>query len=305
MKKTYLSILSFFLISSITSNAALIDKTVVFVNSNVILLSDINHFKKIYSLRKEVDPFLSFKKDFSLEQKSIANHLIQEELVLQKFPVTDEETDLEISQVQKNNGISKEQLSSVLKSQGISYDSYKEVVKVGIAKRKLIDRELRPLASISDEQVKNFYYTDPRYSSKIKQEKLVLTYSLKQLILPNKKLLQEVQSRLEKNEDFDTVISEVLPKGAETTILESISESNMNSTIRSAIQGLKVGEVTKPISTGSGYLFLKITEIGAPKDPSYEKEKESIRAMLFQKALIEQISLWTDRETQDSFIHWH
>ena len=73
--------------------------------------------------------------------------------------------------------------------------------------------------------------------------------------------------------------------------------------IREAIQGLKVGETTKPVSAGSGYLILKVTSVSAPKDPSFEKEKEKIRGMLFQKALLNQLKVWTERERAASYVH--
>ena len=92
-------------------------------------------------------------------------------------------------------------------------------------------------------------------------------------------------------------------RGAENSRLASISEENMNPRIRDAIQGMKVGESTKTIVAGSNYMILRILEIGAPKDPIFEKDKERIRNELFQKALVSQLSLWTDREKASSFVH--
>jgi parvulin-like peptidyl-prolyl isomerase len=123
------------------------------------------------------------------------------------------------------------------------------------------------------------------------------------LILPNARASEDASKRLRAGEDFDAVSSDLSSRGAETSQLTAISEDNMNPRIREAIQGLKVGETTKPIAAGSGYMILKITELGAPKDPAFEKEKELIRSNLFQKALVNQLKVWTDRERATSYVH--
>ena len=122
-------------------------------------------------------------------------------------------------------------------------------------------------------------------------------------MLPNATVSDLALKRLRAGEDFDSVAAELAPRGAESSRLGSISEDNMNSKIRDSIQGLKVGESTSPITTGNGYMILRILEIGAPKDPVFEREKEKIRNELFQKALVNQLKLWTDRERASSYVH--
>lgn len=284
------------------ANAKLVDKTVALVNSEVILLSDLQTFKKNFSLRKELDPFISLHNGPLGEKKEIQEYLIQEKLVLQKQPPVEEEVEEEINAVQRNNKIDRNQLKEVLRSQGVRFEDYRQLMMISVSKRKLVDRELRSLAAISDEDVKNHYYTDPSFRSTREGNKLVLTYTLQQLILPNLDLANQAQKRLNAGEDFDAVTADLSPKGAESSTLKNISEDNLNAKIRESIQGLKVGESTKPISAGSGYILLKITEIGAPKDPVFEREKERIRGLLFQKALVTQLKLWTEREKASSYV---
>ncbi len=186
---------------------------------------------------------------------------------------------------------------------GVKFEDYRAMIGVSISKRKLIERELRPLAAVSDEDVKNFYYTDTAFRERQKEQKLVLSYSLQQLLLPQSALAETAQKRLRAGEDFDSVSSDLASQGAESSTLPTLSEENMNSKIRDAIKGLKVGEVTKPIATGSGYMILKVSQIGAPKDPVFEKRKEEIREQLYKRALLNQLQLWTERAKTDSYVH--
>lgn len=303
MKMKFSSAFLFLLLASLTAQARLVDKTVALVNGDVILQSDVATFRKNQALRREIDPFVGLTGFTSDSVKEIQDYLIQEKLVLQKAPPTEDEVEEEINSVQRNNRIGRDQLKEVLKAQGVNFEDYRTLMGIAVAKRKLLDRDLRPLAAVSDDDVKNFYYTDSAFKNRQKEQKLVLTYGLQQLILPSSALAEEASRRIRAGEDFDAVTSDLASKGAESSRLPAISEENMNAKIKEAIQGLKVGEVTKPVSAGSGYLILKVTSVGAPKDPTFEKEKEKIRGLLFQKALVNQLKIWTEREKAASYVH--
>ena len=295
-----------FLLFAPLSQAREIDRTTVLVNGDVVLKSDLNVFRKNFALRKEIDPFValvSLTSEEVAKDKEALDYLVQERLVLQKYPSQDEEVEEEINVVQRNNHMDRDHLKEVLKSQGVKFEDYRRLLNVSVSKRKLIDRDLRPLAAISDADVRNFYYTDASYQTRRKEQKLVLSYTLQQMLLPTQAMSETAQKRLKSGEDFDSVSAELASRGAESSRLGTISEDNMNPKIRDGIEGLKVGESTKVMSTGSGYMILRILEIGAPKDPVFEKEKEKLRNELFQKALVNQLRLWTERERASSYIH--
>jgi peptidyl-prolyl cis-trans isomerase SurA len=293
----------FLLLASVNAEARLVDKTLALENGDVILQSDLATFRKNQTLRREIDPFVSLTNFSSDSTKDIQDYLIQEKLVLQKATPTEDEVEEEINSVQRNNRIGRDQLKEVLKGQGVNFEDYRALMSIAVAKRKLLDRDLRPLAAVSDDDVKNFYYTDAAFKNRQKEQKLVLTYGLQQLILPSSALAEEASRRIRAGEDFDAVTADMAGKGAESSRLPAISEENMNAKIKDAIQGLKVGEATKPVSAGSGYLILKVTSVSAPKDQTFEKEKERIRGLLFQKALVNQLKIWTERERAASYVH--
>ena len=282
-----------------------IDRTAVLVNGDVILKSDVSSFKKNFALRREIDPFIplmSYSPDAAKDADAM-NYLVQERLVLQKYPASEDEIEEEINAVQRNNRIDRDHLKEVLKSQGVKFEDYRRLMGVSVSKRKLIEKDLRPLAAISDEDVRNFYYTDAAYSARRNEQKLVLSYTLQQMLLPSESIAQTAQKRLRGGEDFDSVAAELSSRGVESSRLASMSEENINPKIREAIQGMHVGESTKTIVAGQTYMILRVLEIGAPKDPIFEKEKEQIRNEMFQKALVSQLKLWTEREKAASFVH--
>jgi len=130
------------------ANAGLIDKTAAVVNGDVVTLSDAHFFRKNKNLRKELDPFQSFFNLNPESDKDIIQYLIQELLVMQKLAVTKEEVEEEIASIQRNNKIDREKLKEVLKGQGIDFDDYYALMRVSVAKRHLIERELRPFSQV-------------------------------------------------------------------------------------------------------------------------------------------------------------
>ena len=185
---------------------------------------------------------------------------------------------------------------------GVNFDEYKNLMRISVSKRKLVERELRPVSVVTDEEVRNYYYTSLNYREKRKEQRLVLTYGLQQILLPTLEAAEAAAKKLKAGADFDSVSSEFSTQGAHSSSLGKISEDAMSEKIHIAVQNLKVGETTKPISTGTGFLILKVTDLSAPKDPVFEKEAEKIKGELFQKALQNQLKVWTERERATAYI---
>ena len=293
----------FLLFIGVSANAKTVDRTAALVNADVIAQSDINNFPKTYSIRKEIDPFILFFDFAPKGATEILNYLVHEVLVLQKFPISKDEVDDEINVVQKNNHFDREHLRQLLLSQGINFNDYINVVKIQVAKRKLMDKDLRPFAVVTDEEVKNYYYTAPEFFQKTNTQNLVLSYGLMQLNLPSKELANAVYQKLLNGGDFDSLASEFASQVADKSFLGNFSEEKLSPMVKNSLIGLKVGEATRPLNTGNGYQILKITEIGAPKDSAFEKTKEQIKNLLFKRAMTAQLKLWLDREKAQSYVY--
>jgi peptidyl-prolyl cis-trans isomerase SurA len=297
------SILFTVLLATANANATLVDKTAAIVNSDVITLSDTQYFVKNMSLRQELDPFVNFFKKAPDNEQEILQYLIQEVLIMQKLLPTKEEVEEEINSIQRNNKIDRDKLKDVLRAQGINFDDYYSLMKVSAAKRRLMEREIRPLSQVSDEEVKNFYYTAAEFQARKGARSLILSYDLEQLALPTKELADEASSKLKQGNDLSAIASNLSERGVELNQLGMISEEKLAPSVLKAVQGLRVGEYSPAIFTGSGYFILRIREISAPSDPVFEKEKENIRNRLFQKAMARHLMDWTERERAQAYIY--
>ena len=300
------SILAVFLLlaSTTAAEAKVVDRTVALVNADVITLSDTEKFRRYFGLRKEIDPFVAF---FSLKPealKDITDYLVQENLIGQKLSPTKADIDEEIQSILRKNNIELEALKNILSAQGVSFEVYSQLMGVSVAKRKLIDRELRPLAVVTEDEVRNFYYTDPAFLARKKKQELLLSYDLSQMRVEGQALAAEISDRIAAGEDFDSVATKYLNRGVRSAALGVLREDSLSQAIRSSLEGLKVGDSTKPIALGTDFYVLhKINSISAPKDPVFEREKPQIQSILYQRAMQRQLALWTERERRNAFIH--
>lgn len=304
MKVLLLATFVVFFSAANPARARLIDQTAALVNSNVVADSDIQKFKRQLGIRKELDPFIAFFNYVPKTDKEILAFLIQEALVMEQFKPSPEDIDQEIDNIMRENSLTLDVLKSVLGSQNVSYDEYRVIVGFSIAKRRMIDRELRPLAIVSDDEVKNFYYTQQEFRKERNNSKLLISYDVSQLQAPSKEIATKAYEELSRGVDLESVVSKFSADGVESVELGVLREDKLNKKIRDSLDGLKVGESSKPVSLGgSVYVIHKVNSISAPHDPVYEGMKDRIKSVLFQRALKQQLELWTDRQREEAYVN--
>lgn len=292
-----------FLSSSQPAIAKIIDGTAALVNSSVIAISDVQKFRQHIPVRKELDPFIAFFAYVPQTNQEILDFLVQEALVLELYNPSPEDMDQEINNIMRENSLTMDVLQSVLASQNVSFEEYRRIVGISIAKRRMIDRDLRPLAIITEDEVKNYYYTQKEFRKEQKGRKLLISFDVVQVQIPDAATADEIYGELIKGADFDTTVAKYLDKGVRKVELGVIREDQLAKPVRKTLEGLKVGDSSKPVSLGPVSVIHKIKAISAPHDPVYEELKQRIRSMLFQKALKQQLVLWTERARVDAYVH--
>lgn len=280
-----------------------IDGTAALVNAEVITLSDLAKLRRTLPFRKELDPVLAFFGKNPKSDTELRDFLVQETLISTKFPVSKEEVSEEVNGILRRNNIDLDGLKAVLKQQGISYETYSDLMTVSLAKRKLMDRELRPLSAVTPDEVKNYYYTAPEFLERKQQTSMLLSYGLIQLRLPSRAIADEVRDRLKQGEDIDAIANQFADRGVSMSDLGVLREDKIADSIRKSIEGLKVGEYTPAVSLGTDeFVVHKVSSISAPHDPVFEEKKEKIQDTLFRKAMDRQLFLWTERAKADAYV---
>lgn len=292
----------------------LIDRTVVTVNDDVILESDIFEFQRKIQGKSFQELFGGISKDVLSDPKKTLQLLIEEKIVDQQvrkldLKATDQEVDAQIRAILKRNGISMTQLSERLKQLGAGIGEYREGIRRQIERKNLIDREIRPTLEVSDEQVRHFHLRNTRDAANENEYKLAHI-----LLSPagTKKIEEKVAAlyaELKKSPgSFDRLAREnsLDPSTVDTGgILGYFSVSSMAKEFRETIPKTPVGQVTRPIRTVAGIHLVKVLDIRYSDFSTLGKErKEVLRSQLLELEMEKKMQLWLERKRAESYIRF-
>lgn len=283
------------------------------VNAGTILLSDISKFRETVGLRKQLDPLFAgtsvSQKDRAASDIEIVNFLVDEKIILQQFAITDAEVEAAINSIQIDNHIDRTALKSALKDQGYKFDDYFELIRASVAKRNLVDRDIRTKVTINDDDVKNYFYN---HYSKGKETPTAYRARIISVSMRSYKTLaaaREValgaRKALENGEAFEEVAKRVsddatAPSGGD---LGELTDDQMSAQIRTELKKLKIGQITTVLQKQDGFFILKLVDLKSAESERYEKNKEEIRQQLSTAEFQHQIALWLERQRLNSFIH--
>jgi peptidyl-prolyl cis-trans isomerase SurA len=300
--------------STKSSSGVVVDRIEAIVNKKAIYLSDIRKFKELTGLRMKVDPLfandpLSKKKPTDSE---IVEFLIAETLILEKFPVSDSDLDAEINSIQSNLRINREGLIAAISREGFEFDDYRQLMRASIAKRQLIDRDIRNKASVSEDELKT-EYNSSRSASKTFEGSLHLhlikiTKKNYKTVKFAKDLFDEAIKELGQGVSFEEVAKKTSDDSSASNggDLGFLSYQDMNPSLQKEVQktlskkdqSIRIGSM----EDASSFTIFKISEISADVDGGFNKDKEMIRGKLLEKEFAHQIKLWIDRQKSMSFL---
>jgi peptidyl-prolyl cis-trans isomerase SurA len=303
-------------VSSTTSQAApvMIDRLEASVNAGLIMLSDVRQFRQTAKLRQQLDPLFAettvATKGADASTQDIVQFLLDEKLIMQAFAVGDAEVENQINQIQANNHIERAQLKSALADQGFSFDDYFELIRSSTSKRNLIDRDIRTKVTISDDDIKNYFYNHYARDSgtPTAYHLSIITVSPKNYKTPAaaKDVATRAAADIKSGESFEEVAKRTSdgPNAQSGGDLGVVSSDQMTQEVRDQARKLKIGQVSEVFgSPQGGYSILRLVDIKTTDNERFEKMKDQIRGQLTAAEYQHQISLWLERQRQSAFIH--
>lgn len=309
-----------FLVSSLfalfsQSASKVIDRTVIVINDEPILESDIAAFQKKIKSKSFQELFGGIPSKVIENREAALQLLVEERLVNQQVKrlelnASDQEVEAQIKAILKRNNISQSQLSERLKQLGSSISEYKEGIKRQIERRNLVDREIRPSLEISDEQLRHFYLRNAQPEETEQEYKLahiLVAYKQKTgsgISEAEKRASDIYNQALTRKNDFPQLVKE-FSDDAESPDgnLGYFSPSSLSKEFRSVIPKTKVGDITKPIKMDDGYHILKLLEIRSPDFSSLPKEKkDALRNQMVASEMEKKMALWIEKKKKESNI---
>lgn len=285
-----------------SAQAKLLDKVAGVINDNVYTLSEIERIQSTLSIRKEIAPFIYKKNKFSknevldLMQNSF---IIKDKLSELGFVISDDAVESRIKDTEKGLRLNRKELLQFLESKGISFNEYFELLREAMEFSVFQRRIISPLVTITDQELKNFYY---KLNSNNKA--LSFKYKVVDFTLPEKKVLKSDLKRLpsilekyKKTGNIPSIYSEIA-----TNDLGDVSDDDLPKELSSILKKTEEKSFSKLyIKSGLIHIFYVVSKDLA-ESSDFIAKRNLIYNQIFMKRS-QSISLnWFSRESLNYYI---
>lgn len=298
-------------LSGAKASAVLVDRILAMVNSETVLLSDVDRFYKTQELRREIDPLMGLVDGIDAPHPPralVLEYLVQEKLIGQLFKVQDAEVDAKVSEVMRSNNLNRDALNQFLASKGFEYQDYTDLIRVSLQKQALLDREIRSRVNISDDDVRNNYF-----HSKASAQGAPVEYALRLITIRTssykaaKHAMDAARNALKairEGEAFPDVARRVSDDDSAQSggDIGFISSEYLNAPLLAAVKSLKIGGVSGVVQNGDVLYIVQLKDMRSLRDERFNASKEQIREVLARAEYRRQITLWYERAKSSAFV---
>ena len=265
----------------ISAKIEVLDRVAIIVNDGVIMESQINSLvqsTKLRFLEQGATP------PENLEDE-IKEQLIIKELQLQRgqefgVRISDGELNQTFVQIAQNNGVSLEQFIKNIQDSGQNYEKIREEVRDDMIIQRVQGGVVSNSINITDQEIKGFLATEEAIDQ-LSPELLV-----RQIQLNSSEKATKILERIENGESFETLATEesINPNSNQGGLMPWRKINEMPSIFANALKSKKLGFISQPIKTGSGFHILKLEEKRGPL-VQFEEQWETRHVLLTPSAI--------------------
>ncbi|WP_413289499.1 peptidylprolyl isomerase [Bdellovibrio sp. HCB337] len=299
----------------LVSRAEVVERIVAVVNNEIILESDFKELQKKLKTPALIDEaMLSGKsvEDLKKDRKVQLDYLINEKIMSSEIKrlnhsVTMERVDQEIRDMAKKNNVTVNDVLAAFKAQGISTSEYQAFLKEKIEKQSLIEAEIISKLRISDDDaLAEYLKKNPQNKSSVNEFTVAHIF-----FNPKKggseaayKRAEAVLTKLRSGENFETLAEQNSedPNFTSGGLLGTFKSGEFLKEVEDSIQGLNAGQTTGIVKSRMGYHIVKLLDKKLTTDPRFEREKEQIKASLFEQNFKRQMKNWLLSKREEAFV---
>ena len=226
----------------------------------------------------------------------IDNELLFEESKRRGYAADEREINSQFDEVQAQF-TTEQEFRAALEEMNYTAVAFKDAVERRITLEKLIESDIAPDITVSDEESRLYYEDNPEYFVQPKQVSashiLIMVEDQNNEQQKQEALLKIklVQQKLRDGGDFAALAIEYSegPSSAQGGDLGFFQSGQMVPPFEEAAFSMKVGEVSDIVETRFGYHLIKVTDIRAEVSIPYEHAKNSIDKYLTQNLIMNEI----------------
>ena len=268
-----------------------VDGIAAIVNDGVVLRSEVED--QVTMLLRNFERQGAQLPPIGQLREDVLERLILQRIQLQRaerygISISDEGLNAAINNVAQNNNVTFEEFPEVLAAEGIDYFKYRNELKQQITLDELRQREVSSRISVSQSELDSYLILQREEDQK------AYDYDLSHILVPltsrsgqgeiNRKqeLIIDLRLRIENGEAFET-IARNFSEGQQSSNggrLGWMKGSELPEIFVSAIRNTKIGELSQPFQSASGFHLLKVNGIKG-NDPVIE-EQVNVRHILIK-----------------------
>ncbi len=315
MTKNILFLLATLFVTTSFAAKEVVDKVLVSVNSEVILLSDVKKLQSRLTKPGSIDESLllgekieTLKNNRTAQlQFLIREKLISAEIKKQGLSVSKERVETEMLQMAKRGQMTRAEFLIYLNKQGFNLEDYREVLRNKLERQTFFESEIVSKLRITDEDAYGEYQIkNPKYLPNVNEFKIAQIFfdprktGAEAALVRAKNSLEKIKS----GESFETVANRDSEDstGNKDGYLGAFKTGEFNSEIERAVTGISPGEYTDVVKSKDGYHIFKLLSKKTTVDPQFLKYKEAIKSSLIEKNFSRQLKNWFESKKQDAYI---
>lgn len=284
-----------------------IDRIAAVVNDEPISLFDLNQAMRPYLERL---PSLGY----SPEQEEAARYKLREDILNQlidrkltdqeikrlNITVSEKEIDNTIERIKSQSFQTEEDLVEALKSQGLTLEEYRGLMKEQILRSKLVNIEVKSKIVVTKEDIAEYYGTHSDGEGFDKK------YHIRNILLTLPPLADETEKDVVKEKmksierqfhagkpfaDLARQYSES-PTAAEGGYLGEFDFKDLNQVLQAALTATTVGGITDILVTGQGYQLFYVEKITDSQESSLQEVTPEIEEKVYNEIVNKKFQSW-------------
>ena len=300
-------------------SASTLDSILVSIGDEVILLSELQKIVKVASngqtlLKSDgrlVGGSISPQDTNQLLDQIISQRVLTQKVKEMSLNAGEDELDVEIQNFLKNQNITPEKFQQILKDEGETPESHREEFRQQLETQRFIGRVIRPLVTVNEDEVKNFYLQQAgaaTRSQKIVLRSLVIEMPAQQSE-PQRQAkqlrIETVKKEVEAGADFTSLVKlySESPDALKTEgILPPRNAKDLPVEIKDKLKDLKPNAVVGPVTLGSSVFFFQY--VGSQLDDlgEFAKQKTQWENKLLEVKFKERLDEYVKAERSKSKI---
>jgi peptidyl-prolyl cis-trans isomerase SurA len=282
------------------ARAELVDRVAAVVNSDLIVLSEVEQraAPELARVNGERDPAKRGEARAEILKAAldqlIGEKLLEGQLKELNLDVSEQEVDLGIEDVRKQNNIDAAQFEKLLAGEGYTLTSYRQFMKKQLAKIKLINLKVRSKVKLADEDVKAEYARYVKLASgddEVHARHLLVQVGPKatpaEVETARAKALKLAEEARKPGVDFAELAKKKSegPSAADGGDLGFFRRGVMVGEFEKAAFALAAGGISDPVRTKFGWHVLKVEERRALPPKTFDEMKDPLRERLMRGQL--------------------